>query len=371
MTPLFRRLAWWLRQRRKEAELGEELQFHLEQEARERLEAGAREDEASFAARRDLGNEAKLREDVRALWTWRPLDELSQDLRFAFRTMFKHRAVAVFAILSLALGIGANTAIYSFMDAILLRSLPVGDPSSLVVMTWRSKRYPRAKSGEPSPFVMHSGDGSTYAEGTRLEGRIFPLPAFERLREVSGPVLSSIFVRFPAGKMTVLVDGEAELTDSEYVSGDFFRGIALSPGAGRLLLTRRRSRRRATGRGDQCGLCRAPIRIHRQRRRPQHSGQQHSVHRRRRDARGIRRHRSRHHDRTVSAAGGEPRARLHGRPTAFSDPNWYWAGIMGRLQDGVTREQAEQALVGAVRTVGGDDRIKRRRARQPSSLADR
>ena len=71
MTMLFRRFAWWLRQRRKEAELGEELQFHLEQEARERLEAGAREDEASFAARRDLGNEAKLREDVRALWTWR------------------------------------------------------------------------------------------------------------------------------------------------------------------------------------------------------------------------------------------------------------------------------------------------------------
>ena len=82
-----------------------------------------------------------MREDARALWTWRPLDELTKDLRFAFRTLFKHRAVAVFAVLSLALGIGANTAIYSFMDAILLRSLPVADPGSLVVMTWRSKPF--------------------------------------------------------------------------------------------------------------------------------------------------------------------------------------------------------------------------------------
>ena len=127
--------------RRKEAELGEELQFHLEQEARERREAGLPEDEATLAARRDLGNEARLREDVRSIWTWRPLDELSQDLRFALRTLFKHRIVAVFATLSLALGIGANTAIYSFMDAILLRSLPVGDPAALVVMTWHSKPF--------------------------------------------------------------------------------------------------------------------------------------------------------------------------------------------------------------------------------------
>ena len=141
MTSLFRRFIWWLRPDRKEDELREELQFHLAQEAEERQRDGLPEDEARWAAHRDLGNEARLREDVRTLWTWRPLDELSQDLRFAFRTLFKTRAVAVFAILSLALGIGANTAIYSFMDAILLRSLPIGDPQSLVVMSWRSKPF--------------------------------------------------------------------------------------------------------------------------------------------------------------------------------------------------------------------------------------
>jgi hypothetical protein len=79
--------------RRKEAELGEELQFHLEQEARERREAGLREDEATLGGASAISATKRVREERRALWTWRPLDELSQDLRFAFRTMFKHRAV--------------------------------------------------------------------------------------------------------------------------------------------------------------------------------------------------------------------------------------------------------------------------------------
>jgi len=282
MSSMFRRFLWWVRGSRKEAELREELEFHLEQEARERREAGLAEEEALWAARRDLGNEARLKDDIRSIWTWRPLDELSQDLRFAFRTLFKHRAVAVFAIISLALGIGANTAIYSFMDALLLRSLPVGDPDSLVVMTWRSKHVTRPKPGEPSAFVMHSGDGSTFATSTGQEARIFPLPAFERLRDVAAPVLSTIFVRFPAGTLTVQVDGESELTNAEFVSGDFFRGIALSPGAGRLLLP----------------------------------GQQHSVHRRRRDGRGIRRDRAGHHGRTLSTAADQSRSRPRGRATA-------------------------------------------------------
>ena len=75
--------------------------------------------------------------------------------------MFKNRAVTIFAVLSLALGIGANTAIYSFMDSILMRSLPVSDPESLVVMTWTAKPFAygrRATNG--SEFVLHSISGS-------------------------------------------------------------------------------------------------------------------------------------------------------------------------------------------------------------------
>ena len=232
---LFRRFMWWLQGASKEQQLREELQFHVEQEARQRREAGLPPDEATFAARRDLGNEARLREDVRAIWTWRPIDELSQDLRFAFRTLFKHRAVAIFAIASLALGIGANTAIYSFMDAILLRALPVADPESLVVVAWHSKPWNGGDNRDP--FVLHSIDGGTWRYSGGVEARILPFAAYERLQEASTPVISTLFAHKSTGKVNVLVHGEAELTDGEYVTGNFFSGLNVSPAAGRLLIS--------------------------------------------------------------------------------------------------------------------------------------
>jgi hypothetical protein len=81
MTSLFRKFTWWMRRRRKEDELREELQFHLAEEAEERQADGLPEDQARRAARRDLGNVTLLREDTRALWTWTPLEQLAQDLR--------------------------------------------------------------------------------------------------------------------------------------------------------------------------------------------------------------------------------------------------------------------------------------------------
>jgi predicted permease len=182
---------------------------------------------------RDLGNEVRVREDARAIWTWRPLDELTQDLTYTRRTLLKHRAVTVFAVLSLALGIGANTAIYSFMDAILLRSLPIADPESLVLMSWRSKPFSFSKDAE---FVLRSISGSTYRFSGGVEARIFPFASYQRLREVSAPVLSSVFAYKPAGRLNVMIRGEAELTDGQYVTGNFFSGLAVLPQAGRLIV---------------------------------------------------------------------------------------------------------------------------------------
>ena len=231
MTPLWRRVLWWMQGRRKEDEVREELAFHLAREIEERRAAGLTDDEARWAAHRDLGNEARVREEARAIWTWRPLDELSQDLRFACRTLFKTRAVAAFAILSLALGIGANTAIYSFMDAILLRSLPIADPESLVVMSWRSKPF----SMRDNDFVMRGMDGSTYRYSGGIESRIFPFQSYQRLQEVSAPVLSSLFAHKQARRLNVLIRGQAELSDAEYVTGNFFGGLGVTPLAGRLI----------------------------------------------------------------------------------------------------------------------------------------
>jgi predicted permease len=236
MSPLFRRLAWWLRGSRKEAELREELQFHLTEEAEDRRTRGLRDDEARWAAQRDLGNEARVREDVRAIWTWRPLEELQQDVRYAWRTMRRHRAVTLFAAASLALGIGANTAIYSFMREVLLKKLPVGDPDSLVVVMWHAKPRPANRDDKRSDFVLHSVDGSTYRGASGgIEARILPFMAFERLRDASTPVLSSIFGVFRAGKLNLQINGSAEVTESRYVTGEFFNGLAVPPAAGRLL----------------------------------------------------------------------------------------------------------------------------------------
>src|SRR5215211_7037252 len=141
MTSLSRRVRWWLQRRRREEELHEELQFHLAEETGARQADGLPADEAVWAARRDLGNVTVLREDARTLWSWVLLEQLAQDVRYGLRGMSKHRLFTGLAALSLALGIGANTAIYSFMDAILLRSLPVGNPASLVVVTWTAKPF--------------------------------------------------------------------------------------------------------------------------------------------------------------------------------------------------------------------------------------
>src|SRR5436309_2803736 len=102
-------------------------------------------------------------------------EQLLQDLRFAARTMAGHPLFTALAVLSLALGIGANTAIYSFMDAILMRALPVHDPQSLVVFNWRAK---------DNLAVAHSFSGNSWIDPHygQVSGN-FPYPAYELLRD--------------------------------------------------------------------------------------------------------------------------------------------------------------------------------------------
>ena len=190
MNAFFRKLSWLRRRPSKEDELREELQFHLEEEAEERQAQGLANEEARRAARRDLGNVTLVQENTRAAWGWTLLEQLGQDLRYAFRTMAANRLFTLLAVVSLALGIGANTAIYSFMDAILLRSLPVADPESLVVLNWH------AKTTGPD-FVMHGMSGSSWDDSRGITTGIFPFPAYELFRK-NDAVFSIVFAHYPS-----------------------------------------------------------------------------------------------------------------------------------------------------------------------------
>jgi putative ABC transport system permease protein len=133
---VFRKLKWLVQRRRKEDELREELQFHIDEEAEERQQAyGLDEEKARWAARRDLGNVTLLKEDTRTMWGWTMLVQLGQDARYSFRTMALNRMFTLLAVASLALGIGSATAIFSVVNAVLLRPMPYRASARLVAVS--------------------------------------------------------------------------------------------------------------------------------------------------------------------------------------------------------------------------------------------
>ena len=123
----------WFR-RPPEDELDRELQSHLDLEAAEAEQRGLSKTEARHAARRIFGNTGLIREDVRAAWGWIWLEQLLQDVRYGWRTLRHTPGFTAVAVVSLALGVGANAAVFTLLNAILLRMLPVPNPGELVAL---------------------------------------------------------------------------------------------------------------------------------------------------------------------------------------------------------------------------------------------
>src|SRR5262249_38990803 len=124
------RFPLWRRHLRDE-ELEEEIQAHLEMAKRDRMERGQTAEEAQESARREFGNVGLVKEVTREMWGVRSIETLFQDLRFGVRISLKNKSFTTVAVLSLALGIGANTAIFQLIDALRLRMLPVKAPQEL------------------------------------------------------------------------------------------------------------------------------------------------------------------------------------------------------------------------------------------------
>jgi putative ABC transport system permease protein len=197
----------------RDDELRDELKAHLDMAIRDRIARGEDPREAVVAARRQLGNLSQIQEATRDVWGRRWIEQAAQDARYALRTFRRNPGFAVVAILSLALGIGANTALFQVVNAVRLRALPVADPASLVEIRITDRDGARGSFDTWFPSV-------TQPIWREIESRREPF--------------SGLFAWGRDG-FSLSDGGEVRIAEGLWVSGEFFETLGLAPAAGRLL----------------------------------------------------------------------------------------------------------------------------------------
>jgi macrolide transport system ATP-binding/permease protein len=219
---MFNKLAVLLRRGRFDSSLAEEMAFHQEEAERAFQAEGMTSEEARHAARRQFGNETVIKENSYMTWGWGWLEILLQDVRFALRQLWKTPGFTITAVLTLALGIGANTAIFTLVHSILLANLPVADPGALV----------RVGNYQDCCILneVSSSRNDSYS--------IFPYETYKYLRDHT-PEFE---------QLAAMQGGEADLSArrasgnavshpslGEFVSGNYFETFEVKPFAGRTL----------------------------------------------------------------------------------------------------------------------------------------
>jgi predicted permease len=209
-----------------DADFNAELTQHLEAATADNIRAGMTPDEARRQARIALGGVEQTRElhrDARGL-PW--LEDLARDVRYALRQLARAPGFTAVTVLSLALGIGAGTAIFSLLNAVRLRALPVPAPHELRVVSW---------TGINVEMNGYTGDGLSFSRGGLSVGSSFPYPAYREFRE-HGLDSVAAFAVFPLPRVTALARGEATIADGLMVSGNFFSVYGALPFLGRPLV---------------------------------------------------------------------------------------------------------------------------------------
>lgn len=220
---------WWKAVTRSEQlsnELDDELAFHIEAYASDLMRSGLPREEAFRRARAELGGIAAQKENCRAAWGTRAWDELRSDLRYATRMLAKSPGFTAIAIISLALGIGANTIIFTVTKAVLLDKLAVPHPDELRLLA--------LTQGDKG--IVHSswGDFDRTPDGKSLSTS-YSYPVYQQLRR-HNHALEDIFSFKPYGRMTATIDNKAEVVLSEMVSGNYYRALNIRPILGRAIV---------------------------------------------------------------------------------------------------------------------------------------
>lgn len=206
MIFLFRKLGWLLRRRGREAELEEELRSHLDEETEEGQAAGLSREEAARRAHLELGNVTLLKEDTRATWSWRLWDELVRDVRSAAGLLSRDIRVSIVILCTLALGISANTAVFSTVHGVLLKPLPMPNADRLVLIN--ETRLP-----EFPEFPTASGNFLAWQQQSA---------SFENMAALVNQ------------RLTLLEEGKPESLEGALVTASFFPTVGIKLVLGRV-----------------------------------------------------------------------------------------------------------------------------------------
>src|SRR5215203_1205528 len=214
-----------------ENELADEIRSHLEMQIEDHLRQGMTPEEARYLAMRKFGGVEQVKENYRERRSLPWVETLLRDLRYGLRMLRRSPGMTAVAILSLALGIGANTALFSVVDAVLLKTLPVEEPEQLVLFEWQS--------GKSFKLGSMSGTSNVDVAPGKRGLSLFRYDVFEQLRQARAAAtdspLSDLFAFAPIPELTAKLGNRAEIIKGQAVSGDYYKVLAVQPSSGRAI----------------------------------------------------------------------------------------------------------------------------------------
>ena len=182
-----------MRRKRMLEELDADIREHIERETQDNIERGMSPEEARYAAHRKFGNVTRVKEETRMVWSFVWLEQIIEDIRFGLRLLRKNPGFTAVAILTLALGIGANTAVFSLVYAVLLRPLPFKDPSSLIVLNETTPKVGTVSVSYPN-FLDWRSQSHAFSQMAAVHSVDFNLGGVDQPENISGDAVSPNFL---------------------------------------------------------------------------------------------------------------------------------------------------------------------------------